>query len=103
MFQNLKKELGIKNFEHIEVSDIFWISDKDKHQKEFQETNGNCCFNHQIGLPTHKVTEKEMPLFGYEMDIIDHIERYKDYILVKGKLVFKNKTILCQPIKPALR
>lgn len=95
MFQKLKKELGTQNIDNVEVSDVFWIRDKEKHQKELQKTNGNCCFNHQIDLPISKIPPcKEMPIFGYEMDIIENIERYKDYILNKARGIGATEIIL---------
>lgn len=29
----------------------FWVLDKQEHRQEFLSKNGNCCFNHIIGLP----------------------------------------------------
>ena len=29
----------------------FWIWEKEEHDKLFLETNGQCCFNHIVGLP----------------------------------------------------
>jgi hypothetical protein len=29
----------------------FWIWDKEQHKQEDIRTNGDCCFNHIIGLP----------------------------------------------------
>ena len=30
----------------------FWIWDVEEHKQEDIKTNGDCCFNHIIGLPT---------------------------------------------------
>jgi hypothetical protein len=42
----------------------FWIWDEEEHKKADVENNGDCCFNHIIGLPTKEDTEK--PMFDYE-------------------------------------
>lgn len=77
------------------LSTIFWINDNAKHRKLFEETNGNCCFNHQIGLPTSKIPpHKEMPLFGYELDIIENILKHKDYALNKARGIGATEIIL---------
>jgi hypothetical protein len=50
----------------------FWIWHKETHRQEFIKTKGQCCFNHQIGLPVKN--GKEYPLFDYEKLIFDLIE-----------------------------
>jgi hypothetical protein len=32
----------------------FWIWNQQEHNKQFQKTVGQCCFNHVIGLPIKK-------------------------------------------------
>ena len=88
MFKHLKKELNLTKISepaqshNVKLSKVFWIADARLHAKEQQRTNSNCCFNHQIGLPTSKIAPyNALPIFGYEMDIIENIERYKDYVL----------------------
>jgi hypothetical protein len=44
----------------------FWICDKEIHKEEFIKTNGNCCFNHIIGLPVKN--GKEYPIFDESLD-----------------------------------
>ena len=34
----------------------FWIWDKEEHKQEDIKTDGDCCFNHIIGLPTPVAT-----------------------------------------------
>jgi hypothetical protein len=49
----------------------FWIWNIDEHKQEDIRTNGECCFNHIIGLP-----EKDgfhIPLFDYEKIIFDSL------------------------------
>jgi hypothetical protein len=42
----------------------FWIWDPLKHDNEYTETNGNCCFNHKIGIPIKNGIAH--PLYDYE-------------------------------------
>ena len=49
----------------------FWIWDKQQHKQEDIKTDGDCCFNHIIGLPTKEGVEK--PLFDYEKLLYDSI------------------------------
>jgi hypothetical protein len=49
----------------------FWIWDKQQHKLEDIKTDGDCCFNHIIGLPTKEGIEK--PLFDYEKVLYDSI------------------------------
>ena len=42
----------------------FWIWNLEEHKQEDIKTNGDCCFNHIIGLPSKERIEK--PLFDYE-------------------------------------
>ena len=32
----------------------FWIWDKEEHRQQAVATNGNCCFNHIVGLPPER-------------------------------------------------
>jgi hypothetical protein len=47
----------------------FWIWDQQQHGEEFIKTDGNCRFNHIIGL--HVKNEKEYPIFDYQKLIYD--------------------------------
>jgi hypothetical protein len=49
----------------------FWIWDVKEHKKEDVITNGDCCFNHIIGLPQKDGIEK--PLYNYEKIIFDSL------------------------------
>ena len=49
----------------------FWIWDKEEHKQEDMKTNGDCCFNHIIGLPTKEWIEKAK--FDYEKLLYDSI------------------------------
>ena len=47
----------------------FWIWNIEEHKQEDIRTNGNCCFNHIIGLPQKDNVDK--PLYDYEGMIFD--------------------------------
>jgi hypothetical protein len=49
----------------------FWIWDKQPHKLEDITTDGDCCFNHIIGLPTKEGEEKA--IFDYEKILYDSI------------------------------
>jgi len=46
--------------------------DQDSHREEYVKTDGQCCFNHIIGLPVKN--GKEHPIFDYEKLVYDTIE-----------------------------
>jgi hypothetical protein len=77
-FKNLKKrivsETAIQQqsrlFEKL-LNKPFWIWDKQQHKQEDIRTDGDCCFNHIIGLPTKEGMEKAM--FDYEKILYDSI------------------------------
>lgn len=60
----------------------FWIWDRDKHRQEYILRNGNCCFNHTIGLPRKSGIEK--PLFDYERIIFDTLQLNKHVWIKKA-------------------
>jgi hypothetical protein len=47
----------------------FWIWNIEEHRQEDIKTNGECCFDHIIGLPTKEGVEK--PIFDYEKILYD--------------------------------
>jgi terminase large subunit-like protein len=47
----------------------FWIWDIEEHKQEDIRTNGDCCFNHIIGLPQKDGIDK--PMYDYEKLIFD--------------------------------
>jgi hypothetical protein len=49
----------------------FWIWDKQQHKLEDIKTNGDCCFNHIIGLPKKNGVDK--PFYDYEKIIFDSL------------------------------
>ena len=64
--QNSDKEL----FERLRDKP-FWIWDIEEHKQQDIKTNGDCCFNHIIGLPTKGRIEK--PIFDYEKLLYDSL------------------------------
>ena len=63
--QNLSSNLSILK------GQPFWIWDKQEHRQQAQASNGNCCFNHIVGLP--QKDKKEYPLFDYEKILYDSL------------------------------
>ena len=81
-FKELKKRFSLQQpsqqqttFLEILRNKPFWIWDKEEHKQTDILTNGYCCFNHVIGLPTKD--EKAMPLFDYEKIIFNSLEENK--------------------------
>ena len=61
----------------------FWIWDQDKHKEEFIMTDGQCCFNHIVGLPVKN--DKQYPLFDHEELIFNAIEQNQDVWILKAR------------------
>jgi hypothetical protein len=55
----------------------FWIWNIAKHKQEDANTNGDCCFNHMIGLPTKEGEEKA--IFDYEEILYDSLLDNESY------------------------
>ena len=60
----------------------FWIWDQDEHREEYILNNGNCCFNHIIGLPSKNGIKK--PLFDYEKIVYDRLQESKHIWIKKA-------------------
>ncbi|MFL6432927.1 MAG: DEAD/DEAH box helicase family protein, partial [Nitrososphaeraceae archaeon] len=78
-FKDLKKRLSLETTFHQQskLSEIlmnkpFWIWNIDEHEQEDAKTNGDCCFNHIIGLPKREAVDK--PLYDYEKIIFDDLD-----------------------------
>ena len=77
-FKDLKKRVGLeitaqqqsKLFEILRDKP-FWIWDLQQHKLEDIRTDGDCCFNHIIGLPQRDGQDK--PLYNYEQIIFDSL------------------------------
>ena len=76
-FKDLKKRVNLEATtiqQQSKLAEIlhnkpFWIWNIEDHKQEDIRTNGDCCFNHIIGLPTKEGEEK--PLFDYEKILYD--------------------------------
>jgi hypothetical protein len=53
----------------------FWIWDREQHKQEDIRTDGDCCFNHIIGLPQRDGIDK--PLYNYERILEEALLNYK--------------------------
>jgi hypothetical protein len=58
----------------------FWIWSIEEHKLEHARTDGDCCFNHIIGLPQKEGIDK--PLFSYENIIYDVLQEHR-YVWIK--------------------
>src|SRR6187200_1562799 len=74
-FKDLKKRVSLeipqqqaRLFERL-LNKPFWIWNIEEHKLQDIKTNGNCCFNHIIGLPQKDGNDK--PLYDYEGIIFD--------------------------------
>ena len=95
-FKDLKKRVTLETTqEHKALKRLhnkpYWIWDINEHKQEDIRTNGDCCFNHIIGLPTKEGMEKAM--FDYEKilydvlldnDISNHAFKHKDLWVKKA-------------------
>jgi hypothetical protein len=55
----------------------FWIWDKEEHREQFIKSNGQCSFNHIVGLPVKDKVEH--PLYDYEKLIYDNLFSNQNY------------------------
>ena len=61
--KDLKKRVTLETAQESKALEVlrnkpFWIWNVAEHKLEDIKTNGNCCFNHIIGLPTKEGMEK---------------------------------------------
>jgi len=49
----------------------FWIWNRQQHLELAKETDGQCCWNHIVGLPIKG--KKEYPIFDYEKTLFDSL------------------------------
>jgi hypothetical protein len=89
-FKDLKKRVGLeiiaqqqsRLFQKLQ-NKPFWIWNIEEHKLEDIKTNGNCCFNHIIGLPSKDTVDKS--LYDYEKIIFDSL------ITEKGNANYSNR------------
>ena len=72
-----------KNSLSIFLNKPFWIWDKEKHDIEFLISNGNCCFNHIVGLPVKN--DKEYPIFDFQKLIYDAVQQDQNIWILKAR------------------
>jgi hypothetical protein len=89
-FKDFKKRVSLeiaqqqsKLFERLQ-NKPFWIWNIREHKQEDIKTNGDCCFNHIIGLPQKDACDK--PLFEYEKIIFDLVTQ-------NGKICYERGTV----------
>jgi hypothetical protein len=76
-FKDLKKrvslELPQQQFTFFEIlrNKPFWIWNVEEHKLDDIRTDGECCFNHIIGLPQKDGNDK--PLYDYEQIIFESL------------------------------
>jgi hypothetical protein len=59
----------------------FWVWNKEQHKLEDIRTDGDCCFNHIIGLPQKDGDDK--PLYDYEQIIFDSLNADNKHLWIK--------------------
>ena len=57
----------------IVFKDLQKLVSQHQHKQEDVKTNGDCCFNHIIGLPQKDGNDKDKPLYDYEQIIFDSL------------------------------
>ncbi len=75
----------------------FWIWDQSVHQKVYDATKGECCFNHIIGLPEkeHAIGRRPKdnsliieththPIYDYQKPVIESILNYDPTLSLKA-------------------
>jgi hypothetical protein len=77
--ENTHKELVL--YERLQGKP-FWIWNIEEHKQEDIRTDGACCFNHIIGLPTKEGLDK--PMYDYEQIIFDSLDGNKHLWIKKA-------------------
>jgi hypothetical protein len=93
-FYNTPNPLLSKHLNELDIfiGKPFWIVDKDKHDLEFLITNGNCCFNHLMGLPIKNGIEHI--IYDYELDVVDKIDKHRNIWIKKASGIGATELIL---------
>jgi len=61
----------------------FWIWDSYLHRVQYEKTNGCCCFNHLLSLPSKDGIQ--YPLFGFQANIFDIVEQNQNVWIKKAR------------------
>jgi hypothetical protein len=88
-FKDLKKRVTLEAAQHRSklserfLNKPFWIWNIEQHKQEDVRTNGDCCFNHIIGLPNRDGNDK--PFFDYQQIIFDSLvtQNSNKYLWIK--------------------
>ncbi|MFL6413126.1 MAG: DEAD/DEAH box helicase family protein, partial [Nitrososphaeraceae archaeon] len=94
-FKDLKKRISLEIAEQrTEVfgrllNKPFWIWNIEEHKQEDIMTNGNCCFNHIVGIPQRNGQGK--PLYDYEKIIFDTLVTHNGNISSHNKHLWIKK------------
>jgi hypothetical protein len=83
-FKDLKKRVSTETTTQLQQSKLsgrlknkpFWIWNVEEHKQEDIRTNGDCCFNHIIGLPSKN--EQDKPFYDYEKKTFDSLVTQND-------------------------
>lgn len=59
----------------------FWIWNIEEHKQQYASIDGDCCFNHIIGLPQKDGTDK--PLYDYEQIMFDSLNGNNRHLWIK--------------------
>jgi hypothetical protein len=86
-FKDLKKRVSLETAQQqsrlfqMLLNMPFWNWNIEEHKKEDIKTNGNCCFNHIIGLPQKDGNDK--PLYDYEQIIFNSLNDGSKHLWIK--------------------
>ncbi|MGA8564434.1 MAG: hypothetical protein WB587_06735 [Nitrososphaeraceae archaeon] len=69
--QNQKEGLSSNSFDFKILQKPFWIWDRKEHLAAAELSDGQCCWNHIVGLPVKG--KKEYPIFDYEKELFDSL------------------------------
>lgn len=61
----------------------FWIWEYYLHMSQYTKTNGHCCFNHLISLPTKD--GRQYPIFDFQELIFDALEQNQNVWIKKAR------------------
>jgi hypothetical protein len=95
-FKDLKEKVSLEIIQQqFKLLDVykdkpFWIWNIEEHKQEDIKTNGDCCFNHIIGLPQKNGNDK--PLYNYEGIIYDSLVTHDGSTSSYGKYLDKKAT-----------
>jgi hypothetical protein len=90
-FKDLRKIVATSNIQQQQQTILFsnrvsnrpfWIWNIEEHKVADILTNGDCCFNHIIGLP--KKNAQDMPFFDYEKLLFDNLQQHKHIWIKKA-------------------